>query len=87
MADVAVALAPRLNQQRVIVAIHQHRHDGEAIAGGFTLHPQGVSGAGEKCHVSALPRPRQRDVVHEADHQDFVRFGILHDGGNQSIEF
>src|SRR3954468_2704890 len=87
VAHVAVAEALHLQQHGIVVAVDEHVDDFELVAGGLALHPQLVARAAEEGGEAGAARFRERDVVHEADHQDLRRVGVLDDGGNQSVEF
>src|SRR6478672_12355131 len=87
MAHVAIAKALHLQQHGIVVAVDEHVDDLELVARGLALHPQLVARAAEEGGEAGAARFRERDVVHEADHQDLRGVGILDDGGNQSVEF
>src|ERR1051326_5665269 len=71
VADVAVAEAPLLQQHRVLVTIDEDRRNLEPVAGRFSLRPQLIPRARKERRETALARPPQRILVHEADHQHF----------------
>ena len=75
------------NKHGVIVAIGEPFDDGEPVAGRLALHPQRLPRAGVERGIAGLPGAGEGLVVHEADHQDFVRFGVLDDGRDESVEF
>src|SRR5688500_6368675 len=87
MADIAVDLALGLDEHRVVVAVDQDLPDGEPVARGLALGPQGVAGAAEERDVAGRSGDLPRRVVHEADHQDLVGQVVLHDRRYQSVKF
>ena len=87
VADVPVAEPPHLEQHRVVVAVDEQVDDFELVAGRFALHPQLVARAAEERREAGAPRLGERDLVHEADHQDFGGLRVLDDGRNQPVEF
>src|SRR6266498_2984681 len=87
VADVAVAQPLHFQQHRVIVAVDEDPGDGELVAGGFALRPEGVAAAAEEGGEASAPRFRERRFVHEADHQDFGALRVLDHGRYQSVEF
>src|SRR5262245_60131998 len=86
VADAALAEALHFDEYRVIVAVDQDFGDRELVAGCLPLGPQPAARAAEEGGIAAAPRFCQRDVVHEAHHQDFRRIGILDDSRYQAIE-
>ena len=76
-----------LDEHRVLVAVDEHVAHREPVAGGLALGPQRVARAAEERDVAGAPRDVPGLLVHEADHQHFAAHVVLHDRGNQSVQF
>ena len=74
-----------LQQKGVAIAIGSGRYQFEAVAGGLALRPQLVAGTAEKSNVAGPERLLERFPIHEAEHQNLVAVGVLHDGGQQPL--
>ena len=61
--------------------------DREPVARRLALGPQRVARAAEEGHVAGRLGDRPRLFVHEADHQHFAARRVLHDRGNESVQF
>ena len=75
------------DQERVAVAVGTDGNDSQSISRALALRPEFVARAAEECDVADIQRALKRFLVHKAEHQDFVRFGILDDRGHQSLHF
>src|SRR5688500_17244395 len=77
VADVAIAQSGDHHQQRVVVAVDQNAFDSQLVAGSFPLHPQFVARAAEEGRKPALDGAVERLLIHEADHEHFMRRVVL----------
>ena len=84
--DVPVTEPLHLHQHRIFIAIDEDRHDFELVPRRFTFHPELLARAAEKRRVAGALRVRERLLVHEPDHQDLRRFGILNHSRHEPIE-
>jgi hypothetical protein len=75
------------HQKGIAIAIGAHRHQFEAVAGSFALHPKGIPCPAEESDVPGLARPLERVFIHETKHQDFVRARVLDNGRHQTLHF
>ena len=76
-----------LDQQRIVVAIDGDFLDDEAVPGAFALHPQLIARAaveGDKAGVAGFAKGF---VVHEADHENAVRRGVLNHCRYEAVQF
>ncbi len=74
------------HQHGVVVAIHAHFADAQRVPALLALAPQLSARAAEESDRARRARLRISLFVHEAQHQHFARFGILHDRGHQPVE-
>src|SRR5688572_21653580 len=81
-----VAERHHLQQDGVLVAVHQDPLDLEPVARGLPLGPQRAAAPAEERREAGVARLAQRLVVHEADHQYFAGALVLDDRRNQAIE-
>jgi hypothetical protein len=87
MADQTGSLHLHPDQERVTIAVRAYRNYFQSIARAVALGPQLVARPAEEGDISATQRALEGLLVHEAEHQDLVRPGVLHDGRYQALHF
>ena len=87
VADVAAAGTDLLDLEDdgVLVAVGQDLVDFLHVTAGFALVPDFLTAAAVVDGLATLQGEFQRFLVHVGHHQDFTRFGIGGDGGNQAV--
>jgi hypothetical protein len=78
---------PHLEQNCVGIAIDVHTFNVLHVAAFFTFPPQPAAGTAEVNGPSGGQRFREAFGVHPGQHEYFASFGILRDGGKQSVAF
>src|SRR5580698_8791392 len=81
----AIAFDNHLEDDGVVVAVSGCRDDAQAVAAGFTLHPQLLTAAAPECDEAGFERLGVADWVEEAKHQNLAGRVVLHDARNQAI--
>ena len=87
MADKSVAFDDDAEDERVVVAVSRGGDNAQAVATGFTLHPELLASAAPEGDESSLKGPGVADGVEEAEHQDLTRGIVLHDAGDEPVHF
>src|SRR5262249_2300351 len=73
------------DEERVLLAVEVDIVDDLLVAGGFSLAPEFAPAATPEMGAPGLPRQPQCLGVHEADHEDGARIGILDDRGYETV--
>jgi hypothetical protein len=85
---VAYARSKRLDldQEGIIIAVGRNLAHDKPVAGAFAFHPELVARAAVERHEAGLARLAEGFVIHEAEHEDALRRGVLNDGGDEAVE-
>jgi hypothetical protein len=87
VADKAVAFDHYSEDDCVVVAVGGCGDDAEAVAAGFTLHPELLAGAAPEGNEAGFEALGVADRVEEAKHEDFAGGCVLDDAWDQAVHF
>src|ERR1035441_10583179 len=81
----SVAFDDDAKEQRIVVAVGGGGDDAQAVAAGFALHPQLLSGAAPEGDEAGLQGFCIADGVEKAQHQHLAGARILHNAGREAV--
>ena len=75
------------DEQCVVVTVSLYRNHVQKVSAFFSFGPQTVFGTAEESHLTRFHGFLVGFLVHESQHQYFLRIVILDNGRNQAIHF